>query len=160
MSQVVEHLEALPESLPVIALFVNEELSGDKESDVVCFWQEQGASDELLQRITWREKSYAFLRGWTDQGVPEDDIVRVMRHLRALGLGDSRDLFARQLETLSPAGAALDSPLFLDHDVEDVARHPGIWHTCGGGRDECLAEMHLVLQAHGVPYQQLDRLTY
>jgi hypothetical protein len=164
MHEVIKHLEATPKALPLLALFVNEELSGDTEDCVKMFWQEHGASDELLQRIHWAEKPYAFLRGWMDQGVTAEEIVCVLQHMHGRGVWDSRDLSIEELEPLCSTGASRDSPLFRDRDVEAVAqrmtRHDGCWNTCGGGRDECLAETELVLQACGVEFERLSHLTY
>ncbi len=162
MRDVLAFLQAQPEDVRIVVVYVNEELSGDTQEDVRGFWAEHGASNELLERCDWVEKSYAFARGWMDNGVSHDDIVEVLRRMRSLRLTDSRDFEAGQLEALSAEGSALLDPLFLEPDLEQLLPRlrERSWQTCGGGRDECLREVELVLQSANVSYERLDTLTY
>ena len=162
MQSVLRHIAGLPADAPLLALYVNEELSGDTFEDVQAFWAERGASDELLERIQWTDKSYAFLRGWMDNGIDQDELCSVLRVLRARNVWDSRNLTIEDIEVHSEKGAELCDPLFRDHDVE--AMLPKLtgrdWATCGGARDECLLEVELVLQSADTVFERLHYLTY
>jgi hypothetical protein len=162
MDAVIAHIRELPQDCPVLVLHVNEELSGDTLEDVHEFWLRHGADIELIERCTWAEKSYAFARGWMDNGVNEEEIVQTMAALRRQGRHDSRDMRRDELAELSDRGAELFDPLFLDYDVEALLpRMRGQpWKTCGGGRDECLAEVELVLRSAKIVFERLDALTY
>ena len=162
MRAVLAQIEAMPSSAKVAALYVNEELSGDTLDTVQEFWLEHGASDALLARVLWVEKSYSFLRGWMDNGVAPAEIEAVVRSLRSQGKWDSRDLPQQQLEALAPAGAELCDAVFRDEGVESLlAQMLGQpWQTCGGARDECLLEVEIALNSAGVLFERLYHLTY
>lgn len=162
MCRVIEHIRSLPPDTPIHVLFVNEELSADTLPDVQSFWREHGADEALLERLSWHEKPYAFLRGWMDNGIDEDDIVSTLQGMRRLAAWDSRDLSPETLEQLCESGSQLIDPLLRDHDVESLL--PALagrdWTTCGGGRDECLLEVELVLRSADIRFERLDHLTY
>lgn len=162
MQQVLAHIETMPDEAPVLALHVNEDLSGDTLADVQDFWLERGADDSVIDRIRWSEKSYAFLRGWMDNGIADEDIVATVREMRRQGVWDSRAVCGEELQQLSRRGDQLIDPLFRDEDVERLltsmrGRH---WNTCGGGRDECLLEVELVLRSADLRFERLNHLTY
>lgn len=163
MQRVFEHIDALPEHTPLIAMYVHEELSNNFLEDVQQFWRDQGARDELIDRIQWVEKDYAFLRGWMDNGVDDDTIVSVLRTMQDLRKTDSRELDEGLLEELAPRRPRYD-PLIASHYVYDAVRamrrRASRWFTCGGGLNECLKEVELVLDAQQVNYEQLAHLTY
>ncbi len=164
MRDVLVELSRLPESVPLYAFYVNEELSGDTLESVQDFWREHGADESLIERIDWREKSYAFFRGWMDNGVASDDIVAVARALRERSLWDSREADEALLTSLSERGAELCDPLWRDENVErlceELTRLHGPLLTAGGGREECLAEVELALDAWNVPFERQNHLTY
>lgn len=162
MSRVIEHIRLLPADAPVNAMFVNEELSGDTLPDIQAFWLEHGADDALIERMDWSEKSYAFLRGWMDNGIDEDDIAATLREMRRRSVWDSRDFAPEELAHICPSGSELCDPLLRDQDVETLLqRLRGTnWSTCGGGRDECLKEVELVLRSADIRFERLDHLTY
>ena len=164
LRQTFAYLQSLPEDLPLVAFWVNNELSGDTEESVRNYWYESGASEELLERIEFREKPYAFLRGWMDQGVPHDAMRAVLKALRDKNIWDSRQLDADTLQSLSEDGSQLADPLFREETVEDVAalmrRYERPWATCGGGRDECLLEVELALSSADVSFERIQYLTY
>lgn len=164
VSQVARRLAELPEDVPVCALYVNEELSGDTREDVLEFWLQHDVPTPLLDRIRWIEKPYAFLRGWMDNGVPEGEIVTALAAMRSLECWDSRNLPLDVLQSLSPSGAQLYDPLLRAEELEDLAAilrmREGCWLTAGGGRDECLAEVELVLRSHDIAFLREDTLTY
>lgn len=163
MQRVFEHIDTLPAETPLMAMYVHEELSHNFLEDVQDFWRDQGASEELIDRIQWVEKDYAFLRGWMDNGVDDDTIVSVLRTMQDLRKSDSRDLSDDLLEELAPGRPRYD-PLIASEYVYDAVRAmrqtASRWFTCGGGLNECLKEVELVLDAQRVNYSQLAHLTY
>ena len=163
MKRVFEHINSLPPDTPLIAMYVHEELSSDFLEDVQAFWLRHGASDELIERICWVEKDYAFLRGWMDNGIDDETIVTVLQRMQHLRKTDSRDLAKELLDELAPSRPKYD-PLIMSEYVFDAVRdmrHTAArWYTCGGGLDACLKEVELVLEAEKLDYSQLSHLTY
>jgi hypothetical protein len=142
-------------------LYNNEELSGDRIEFIHEFWLGNGLTEDDIESCRWVEKTYAFLRGWMDCGVASDEIVGALKELHRLRVGDSRDLDETFLQGLSPEGAHLGNPLFDSPELQDSGL--GLLQqveTCGGGRDECLAEVELWLSSRGVCAERLHHLTY
>jgi hypothetical protein len=163
MERVFEHIEALPADTPLMAMYVHEELSNNFLEDVQDFWRDQGASEELIDRIQWVEKDYAFLRGWMDNGVDDETIVSVLQTMQNLRKTDSRDLDESLLEELArrrPRYDPLIASEYVYEAVRAMRRKASRWFTCGGGLHECLKEVELVLDAQRVNYSQLAHLTY
>ncbi|MBC8741709.1 hypothetical protein F6X40_34675 [Paraburkholderia sp. UCT31] len=156
LESVVEH------NVPIFRVKVNEELSGDTPEDFDEYWQDAGASRQLLDHSRVMEKPYAFLRGWMDNGVPDDEIVATLKEMRKRGVNDSRQLPKEVLVSLSEHGASLCDPLFLPYELEDQASTltSRAWTTCGGGRDECLKEFELWLDSNDVTYFRDESLVY
>jgi len=163
MERVLEHINTLPPEAPLMAMYVHDELSTDLLEDVHQFWLDHGADEDLINRIQWVEKDYAFLRGWMDNGVDDETIIGVLQTMQGLRKKDSRDLDDAILEELAPHRPRYD-PLIASDYVYDAVRtmkhQASKWFTCGGGLQECLKEVELVLDAQKVDYAQLAHLTY
>jgi hypothetical protein len=158
---VLDEMRSVPEGEPIIVVSVNEELSGDAEWNIREFWEGQDMEPELFDRITFLEKPYAFLRGWMDNGVPEDEIVAVLKEMRRRRKTDSRDLPEEDIEEISSRGAELSDPLILPEELEDERAYRGpAWRICGGGYNECLREVELWLASRDIEFERLEHLTY
>ena len=157
----IAELSARPEHERFALLWVDE-LTGDTKADVLTYWSEAGASDSLLERMTPVPKSYGFFRQWMDNGIPDEELLTVLRELRRAGLSDSRDLCAEWMETHAPCASDLTGPVYLPPELEGLRffEQVPLWHTCGGGRDECLREVELWLASKHVAFRRLDHLTY
>ncbi len=140
---------------PVTILWVGEGLTNDSEESVREYLHENGARPGRLAQATFIEKDYGFFRGWMDQGVHHDDIVKVGTQLFQQRLCSSEDLdldalFEGETPWL-PSSDHLVAPAF---DARRLLMLDS-FETCGGGSDECLAEMELWLQMRGKPYERL-----
>lgn len=160
-TNILAHLRSNPRQ-PVMFISVNEELSGDTESDIQEFWADHGLDEDLASGIRFEFKSYAFLRGWMDNGVADDEIVETCRALRQGGIYDSRDIPAETLTELSAEGAELADPLILPYELEILrCFQPGMTlDICGGGRNECLKEMELWLASLDIRCNRIEHLVY
>ena len=73
--EVLALMRGMSPAEPIVVVSVNEELSGDDATSIQEFWIEQGMDEELMERVTFLEKPYAFFRSWMDQGVEDHEIV-------------------------------------------------------------------------------------
>ena len=137
------------------------ELSGDTDEDVAVFWYEHGLDEAYMDRLIRVPKTYAFLRGWMDNGAPDDEIISTLRALRKEGLNDTRSISTKKLEKLAPEGSQLIDPLFLPDELEysELAHLPTM-DICGGYRDQCLREVELWLDSRGNTYNRLEHLVF
>jgi hypothetical protein len=158
---VLERMREVPEDQPIVVVSVNAELSGDDAESISQFWRTQGMDDELFERVAFLEKSYAFFRGWMDNGVPPDEIIQVAREMRRQRKYDSRDICENMHSELSTTGFDLADPLFLPWEMEKESRYrQQSWNICGGGRDECLLEVEIWLESCSIEYSRMEHLTY
>jgi hypothetical protein len=137
------------------------DLSGDTDEDIVDFWLEHGLGEDCLDGLIRVPKTYAFLRGWMDNGAPDEEIISALRALRKAGLSDTRSISLDELEEVAPEGSQLCSPLYMPEELEysELAHLPSI-DICGGYRDECLREVELWLESRGNTYQRIEHLIY
>lgn len=152
---------------PVVAAFVGEGYPHDTCADVRAYWRKHGATQDLLSRTRFIEKTYGFFRGWMDMGVGDEHIVEVAKYLREQRLWSTQELDDALLGAVLPhldeheMGRMLNSPISLPGELEGVRLLDGSkWTTCGGGRDECLKEFELWMQTRDVAYERADHLTY
>lgn len=146
----------------IVFVRVNEELSGDAECDAMAYWEEAGLDPEVLANAQHVEKTYAFFRGWMDNGVADDVIVSTVKHLRSENKWDTRDLDAEVLESFETGLSERWDPLLRPYELESVAPlfQRKEWTLCGGGRYECLKEFELWLESLDIPYERLEHLVY
>lgn len=83
----------------VVAMYNDEEVSGDNLEGVQQYWYDSGASEDLVwEKIEWIEKQYAFFRGWMDTGIDDSIILKTIRAMIQLGIHDSRELTVDQFK--------------------------------------------------------------
>lgn len=143
---------------PTIIMWVGEGITDDTEESVMSYLHEHGARPGKLAQARFIEKDYGFFRPWMDSGVPPEAIVKVGKHLVERNINSSEDI---------------DSELELDDDI-DVCSDPmnlpsfdrnvlapfSRFDTCGGGADQCLAEIELLLSIMDKPYKRIPSLIY
>lgn len=146
----------------VVFIRVNEELSGDTEWDALAYWEEAGLEPEVLTNAIHVEKTYAFFRGWMDNGVDDDVIVDVVKCLRSHNKWDTRMLDEELLNSFEDGLSDRADPLFRPDELESVARvfERKSWTLCGGGRHECLKEFELWLDSRDIQHDRLEHLIY
>lgn len=146
---------------PVVIYWVGEGLTDDTEDTVRWYLGRNGATQSRLAEARFIEKDYGFLRGWMDWGVEPDIIIKAGKALLKNGVNDSRNidltsvLDEYDLHCLPPV-----SPLMLPaFDIQSMLAVENV-DICGGGTEQCLAEMEYVLAMHNKPYNRLSHLTY
>lgn len=145
-----------------VYLTVNDlEHSGDTDEDVADFWCQHGLDEAYYGQLIHVPKTYAFLRGWMDNRVPDSEIVKTLRALRKAGLDDTRFVELKELEKLAPRGSWLVDPLYLPEVLEySELAHLESVDICGGYRDRCLREVEIWLDSRGTKYQRLEHLVF
>jgi len=122
-------------------------------------------------RFTLVDKGYGYLRAWmTDNGDPAV-IIKMIRKLYQEKENDSRMLFggeddlnyeARMREFVGPSFMPwmLADPITVNWtSVAQLKRFNGAY-LMGGGRNECLREVELLMNAFNIRYKRIDSLVY
>lgn len=147
-------------------MLVNAEETGvspDTLRDCRLFWIENGLERQRLAGTRVIDKGYGYLRAWMDLGVDEDAIIAVIRRLRDDSLIDSREIDPDELRAIVGdefRDWMLDDPVSIgwisEFDLEGMRNA----RLCGGAKDECLAEVELLLKAYGIPFHRMDDFVY
>lgn len=149
-----------------VCFLVNAEETGvcpDTRAECHDFWMENGLEEDVLIGARVIDKGYGFLRAWMDLGVDPDVTIAVIRRMRDEGVTDSRDLDEDVLRGIVGdewQDWMLDDPVMIgsisDPDLEGMRGA----RICGGARDECLAEVELLLRAYDIPFERVEEFVY
>jgi len=124
---------------------------------------EYGLDEELTHLFTFKEKSYAWLRPWMDQGVSDNLIILVVRYLVMNHLTDSRDIEEDVLKEIlgEDWGEWMedDSIHIPDIHIGDLKALSGSL-IGGGGKSECLRELELFMNAFNIKYKEVNDWIY
>ena len=167
-----------------VLMFVNAERDGmtdDTIQDVVYWWEEAGGleydenEDEYVSDINWNrfeivDTGYGWFRNWMDHGVQPKFIIQLIRYMYQRGLNDVRQDTdgVRQYMTQNPMGGRViewqdwmeDEPFVVNWtSVAQLKRFNGAY-LVGGGRQECLREIELLMNAFNIGYKRIDSLVY
>lgn len=158
-----------------ILYFFNGEEMGipDTVEELNWYLVEWGLNEERIPDLFYIEKNYSFFRGWMDIGIDEDFIVYIVKYMLKVDLYDSRDIdeddldyllekfYGMTVKELADIKYRLDSEAIMipnwDYSKLKEFDH---YDLCGGGRDECLKEIEILLQALDLKYNILNNLVY
>jgi hypothetical protein len=153
-----------------VLMFVNAEemgLTGDTVQSIKEFWE------DFSPDIDWRrfeivDKGYGYLRSWMDHGIEESTIVATIRELYNQKISDTRDLQFPASNRRTPHQTLImgaleemnDDPLIVNWiSISQLKRYSGSY-IMGGGRNECLREVELLMNAFNIKYKRIDKLVY
>jgi hypothetical protein len=161
-----------------ILMFVNADDTGTSddnvENDIYPFWEEHFEEAGLnfyedgLNKMTFEDKGYGYLRGWMDQGVSESVIVKTIREMYQQKVTDSRELFDGDesedyVEKMSllgvPEDVLADAISVKWTSVSQLKKLSGAY-IMGGGRNECLREVELLMNAFNIKYKRIEKFVY
>ena len=142
----------------ILVLYVGEDLGLDRQHQVSEYYLDKGVPEEIIERMEFIDKGYAFFRPWMDQGVDEDDIVKVAQYMLRHRLYDSRNIPEDVLDQLAP-DRPLHDHLFLPGIENRLKRWSGSW-VVGGGCSECLAETIILMDALKMRYKVRNEHVY
>lgn len=173
---------AIRQTGPVL-MFVNAEdmgQTGDTIASIQEYWEDtvrELANDHENERpINWQrfqivDKGYGYLRSWMDRQDSPADIIKTIREMYRQRVSDSRELFGGELSPQYEESMRnllgntfrewdLDDPLIVNWtSIAQLKRFSGAY-IVGGGRNECLREVELLMNAFNIPYKRIDSLVY
>ncbi len=159
-----------------ILMFVNAEgsgVSGDTIQDIKQYWEEtvghtENEDGEYEPTIDWSrfeivDKGYGYFRSWMDNGVSENAIIKTIRAMYQQKINDSRGFDEGVLQTILDNEYAewMESePIFVNWTSISQLRKFNGAYIVGGGRNECLREVELLMNAFNIKYKRIDSLVY
>jgi len=156
-------------------MFVNAEqegLTSDTVADVRMYWEDSGFEPDEWHRVEVYDKGYGYLRSWMDIGIDDRHIVQTIREMYRQKETDSRMLFdsdeEQQLEFLRPIAESIntDPESLIDDGISvgwaamDQLKRYNNCYLIGGGRNECLKEVALLMNAFNIKYKEINDLIY
>jgi hypothetical protein len=169
-----------------VLMFVNAEETGvshDTINDVLSYWEDTVTQDDpdwddddldAPSPINWQrfqivDKGYGYFRGWMDSGMVQPNvIIAAIRELYQQRVSDTRELEFTEDAGLSPQQKIIkaaidelnDEPLTVNWtSVAQLKQFNGAY-LVGGGRNECLREVELLMNAFNIKYRRIDQLVY
>lgn len=173
------------QSGPVL-MFVNAErdaMTDDSIESIQYWWEDLAGADydaydndpNYTGPINWNrfqivDKGYGWFRTWMDQGVQPKFIIQLIRYMYQRKINDIRHDIDGVYEymTHNPVGGQIvdwqdwmeDEPFIINWtSVAQLKRFNGSY-LVGGGRNECLREVELLMNAFNIGYKRIDSLVY
>ena len=152
----------------ILYFFNGPELGFGEVSDMQEWLTSIGVDEDIAyNEISYRPKYYAFFRNWMDMGMDRDSLIKCIRYMESNGHNDSRDVPEEEwqnilgddytnYEDMIMGGDCINLP---DIDMQELKTMQP-FYLCGGGREECLEEMCILLDSFSIQYHVIERLTY
>jgi hypothetical protein len=152
-----------------ILMFVNAErdnLTSDTVNDIIQFWEKN--KFKQWNRVTINDKGYGYFREWMDAEVSASIIIKAIRRMYQEKINDSRELFGGEQspeykekfkEFFGSDYWRLGNIITNWTSVAQLKKFNGAY-IMGGGKNECLREVELLMNAFNIKYKRINSLVY
>lgn len=137
----------------VLVLFNGDEFGWESQADMEDVYLEWGID---VGKCEFYDKGYAWFRGLMDSGY---DIEQLISYMLKHRVDDSRDIEDQTLMKLLDSDEVPADPLYIP-EVSDVLSNWRNSDIVGGGRNECLAEVKLLLDGKKLRYKEISQWVY
>ena len=146
-------------------------VGGDSKNEIIDWLMEYSDYNDdfynkLNRETVWYDKGYAFFRNWMDNGVDEGFIKKAVRFMMIKKVNDSRDISTEEWIEEFPE----EENFFENYYKEDCIYLPDIpinklkkWsgsYIVGGGKNECLAEVLLLMSIFNIKAKRVKKFIY
>lgn len=139
-------------------------LSSDTVADIQLYWEDSGFDPVNWNRVDIIDKGYGYLRSFMDQGISDRSIIKLIREMYQHKVTDSREL---SVDTLKQCVGSEYQDWMEDSDAISVEwlsvaklKQFNNCYLIGGGREECLKEVALLMNAFNIKYKLINELIY
>ncbi|MFW6172721.1 MAG: hypothetical protein ACOC5T_03155 [Elusimicrobiota bacterium] len=148
--------------------------SDDSPEEIIAWLIEHNPDLESFDwdkvNFHWFDKGYSFFRDWMDAGVSNHGMQKALRYMYQKRLYDSREISVEEWEEVLPPndfraieeairedGLSIWTP---DISIADLKNNWNGSLLCGGGMNECLKEIQLLMNSFNIKYKLVDRFIY
>ena len=134
----------------------------DTKIGVLHWWGEWGFDTIKGRSAKWIDKGYGFFRSWMDEGVDEKRIQEVVRYMVMNRIQDSRDIPDDILLNFVEGynEFLLQDPISLPDISLGMLKKWSGSYLIGGGRNECLKEIKILLDTFNIRYTIVKKFTF
>jgi len=149
----------------IIYLYNGPDLGYEDENEIRWWLFENGLDEDVANGITFFEKNYAFFRDLMDSGADDEEIIELGKYMIENDERDSRDIERENQKKIK-----IRSKFFSDDymmyipelydflsNFLDKNSYPLL---VGGGRDQCLKEVELLLKMMDIEYETDEDYIY
>lgn len=166
--------EFLKSQKKILWFFNGEDVGSYDNPDNIFQWliQDYGFDedelDDIFKKIEFKEKSYGMLRDYMDTDVPDWLTIKVLRLMKQHRVWNASDLDLEELlgddywEFINPDGKDYFPDIYLQGQYTNISqlKEYGGGFICGGGKDECLREIQIIMNAFNIKYTALREFIY
>jgi len=166
--------EFLKSQQNILWFYNGEEVGSDDNPDNIFQWLVQDYDfdeeelDNIFNKIEFKEKSYGFLREYMDSEIPDWLTIKVLRLMKQHKVWNASDLDLEEFlgddywEFINPDGKDYFPDIYLQGQYIKIAqlKQYGNGFICGGGKDECLREIQIIMNAFNIKYTILKEFVY
>jgi hypothetical protein len=131
------------------------------------YWENNGFTN--WEAVTLVEKGFGYLRNWMDMGISENTIIRTIREMYSQRVSGSNELFKNsddpELELDNFVGSdfdeyMLDDPIYVKWMSLKILKQFSGSYIAGGGKDECLKEVEILMSAFNIKSTRISKFLY
>lgn len=145
-----------------VYLYNGPEFGFESEEDIKQWLIEHSEYDEdfveKLESFNFYEKNYVFFRNSMDRGDSRQETIKLINLMIKKNVNDSRELEDEDWESVGVEDLGEDT-LTIPDVLDELKKYNNI-DICGGGKNECLAEVEICLDVLHKPYIQIKKYIY
>lgn len=143
-------------------------VGSDTKSQIIDWLYEvSDYDDELFNKLNhrdtiWYDKGYAFFRGFLDQGVDTSTIKKAVRYMMSKKVNDSREIEPEEWIEVLPEleGVYFEDMINLPDIPLNVLKRWSGSYIVGGGKNECLKEVQLLMSIFNIKAKEVRKFIY
>jgi hypothetical protein len=165
-----DFIEFIKEQGKILYYYNGPDTVGDDTKDDIIRWlyEKSDYDDELLDKlesrdVIWYDKGYAFFRAWMDEGADVSFIIKAIRWMAGRKIWDSREIEPEEWQEKFPN----DWEDFMEDDMLNIPDIPlsilksfSGAYLVGGGKDECLKEVEILMSAFNIRAKKVRDFIY
>lgn len=113
----------------------------------------------LYRNIIWIDKGYGFLRDFMDSGIFEDVIIKVIRYMAINRIYSSGLIDEEELNKITNTDLRSNEINLPPFRIDLLKQFSGSY-IMGGGKNECLREVQLIMNAFNIKYTTFSKFVY
>jgi len=150
----------------ILVLWNGPDLGFCSQNELIAYYAEKldYEADEFLAKATFFDKSYGFFRDLMDHPCFDHyAIVKIVSYMIQRGINDIRELSEQDVQNIGVSDLLheqLEDYGFFIPDLQSILEDWNGSDICGGGQNECLAEVEILAEAMNLRFNQVQAFIY